>query len=534
MNTDQLIDISVVVAYLLGITIYGLWVGRRSNKSAAGYFLADRDFGWVMVGFSLFATNISIGAFVGGSGMAYSAGFASITPELQGGLMLVVSSIIMVPMFLRSKIMTIPQFLELRFSRAAKLLYGGIHVVSGTLGSPLGMFVGALAVIKLFGFELTGPNVFWAAAIIAGTVGLYAVFGGMRSVVVTDLVQCILMIGGGLMVTFFGLRELGGWSGLKATVGEDMFHLWRPASDPHFPWTAAIPGQLLHAAFFAFCNIALLQRALAARNIDQAQKGMLLGAFLKMGGIVLFTLPGLIAVGLYPDIAKPDEAYPMMVRDLLPVGLSGLILAGLLAAMMSSQDSGINATAGVVALDLWPTVRPTATEREGVIVGKCFAAGNMAWGVIAAPFLLGADQGIYAMVLKISGFMILPTGTVYLLGRFMRRINHQGAVATLVVGLVMGVWYVVCSTIPDLRFLLPDVLAKAHFYHVYPVYFLIFATVLVGVSLLFPAPSAEKLTCVAPMAKAAKLATSPVWWRSYRTWLIAYLIALAWIYSIFN
>jgi SSS family solute:Na+ symporter len=534
MTRDNLLDLAVVIAYLIGITVYGLWVGRRSNKSASGYFLADRNFGWVMVGFSLFATNISIGAFVGGSGLAYKAGFASITPELQGGLMLVVSSLIFVPMFIRSRIMTIPQFLELRFNRTAKLLYGGIHVFSGILASPVGMFTGALAVIKLFGFELNASNVFIASACIAGTVGLYAIFGGMKSVVVTDSVQCVLMIAGGLLVTFVGLHEVGGWSVLKEKIGGEMFHLWRPANDPHFPWTAAIPGQLLHAAFFAFCNITLLQRALAARNIDQAQKGMLLGAFLKGGGILLFTLPGLIALALYPDAAKPDETYPMMVRDLLPAGLSGLVLAGLLAAMMSSQDSGINATAGVVALDLWPTVRPKASEREGVLVGKTFAASNIAFGVIAAPFLLGSDQGIYNMILKISGFMILPTGTVYLIGRFMRRANHQGAVATLLVGLLLGVWYIVCSTLPSLRGLLPEVVANAHFYHVYPVMFALLVVVQVSVSLLTSPPSPERLVCIAPMVKVPRVGTAPVWHRSFGFWLVVYLLCLVAIYSIFN
>ncbi len=534
MSSGQLLDLGVVATYLLGITCYGLWVGRRGNTSASGYFLADRSFGWVMVGFSLFATNISIGSFVGGSGMAYTAGFASITPELQGGLMLVVSSFIMVPLFLRSRIMTVPQFLELRFCRAAKLLHGGTHVLSGALGSLVGMFIGALAVLELFGLEVDGPNTLYAALGIAGTVGLYAIFGGMRSVVVTDFVQSLIMIGGGLLVVVFGLREVGGWDGLRERVGEEMFHLWRPADDPHFPWTAAIPGQLLHAAFFSFCNIALLQRALAARDIDQAQKGMLLSAFLKMGGIVLFTLPGLIALALHPELAKPDESYPTMVRDLLPAGLSGLILAGLLAAMMSSQDSGINATAGVVALDLWPVVRPRASEREGVIVGKVFAASSIAFGVVAAPFLLGADQGVYAMVLKISGFMVLPTGTVYLVGRFVRRVNHQGAVATLAVGLVLAVWYVVCSTIPTLRFLLPDALAGAHFYHVYPVYFLVFVAVLVGVSLLTPPPAAERLACIAPTVGTRPPGAPTAWWRSHRTWVLAYLAALAWVYTVFN
>jgi SSS family solute:Na+ symporter len=312
-----------------------------------------------------------------------------------------------------------------------------------------------------------------------------------------------------------------------------MFHLWRPADDVHFPWTAAIPGQLLHAAFFALCNITLLQRALAARSIDQAQKGMLLAAFLKMGGIVLFTLPGLIALVVYPGIAKPDESYPMLVRDFLPVGVSGLVLAGMLAAMMSSQDSSINATAGVVSLDLWPVVRRRASEREGVLVGKVFAAVSMLVGVVSAPLLLGSDQGLYAIILKVTGFMILPTGTVYLVGRFFHRVNGPGAVATMLVGLVLGSWYVVCSTLPELRFLLPDAIASAHFYHVYPLFFLVFVAVLFGVSYLTPPPTEAELACVLPPPSIAT-ETSASWWQRYRFWLALYLVAFVVVYVVFN
>jgi solute:Na+ symporter, SSS family len=533
MTQNQLIDLGVCLVYLVGITAYGLWVGRAGDRSAGSYFLADRSFGWISVGLSLFATNISIGSFVGGAGMAYQAGFASITPELQGGLMLIVSSLIMIPLFLRSRIMTIPQFLELRFGRSAKLIYGSIHVFAGLLASPVGSFAGALTVLTLFGFEVTGINILIAGACVTGTVGLYAIFGGMRSVVLTDVVQCILMIVGGLVIVAVGLGKVGGWSGLRAAVAPEMFHLWRPADDAHFPWTAAIPGQLLHAAFFALCNITLLQRALAARSIDQAQKGMLLAAFLKMGGIVLFTVPGLIALVVYPGIAKPDETYPMLIRDFLPVGVSGLVLAGMLAAMMSSQDSSINATAGVVSLDLWPVVRRRASEGEGIIVGKIFAAVSMLIGVLSAPLLLGSDQGLYAIILKVTGFMILPTGTVYLIGRFFHRVNGPGAVATMLVGLVLGSWYVVCSTLPELRFLLPDAIAAAHFYHVYPLFFLIFVAVLFGVSYLTAAPTAAELACVLPPPSIAT-ETSGSWWQRYRFWLALYLVALVAVYIVFN
>ena len=530
---DRFIDLAVVAFYLVAITLYGLWIGRGdTNKTKEGYYLGGRSFNWVLVGFSLFATNISIGAFVGGSGLAYKAGFAAIIPEINGGLMLVVSAVVFMPVFLRSRIFTIPQFLQLRYNTAAKILFSGLFVCQNILLSPLGLYTGAIATLGLFGWELTPTNVSLAALTIACTVGLYATMGGLKSVVVTDAVQVIIMLVGGLRVAIVGVIKVGGFGALHDAVGPEMFEMLRPRGDPYFPWDAAFPGQLMHAAFYAFCNIALPQRALGSRDLQQAQKGMLFGAFLKLGGILPFAVPGLVALVMYPD-AAPDTTYAMMVRDFLPVGISGLVLAGLLAAMMSSQDSSINAIAGLVALDIWPLVRPKASDREAVIVGKTFSAGNLAWGVIAAPFFLSLDQGIYTIVLKVTGFMILPTGVCYLWGRYSQRVNGSGAVATLLSGLVLGVAYIAFSTLPSLRPHLPDIIANAHFYHIYPVFFIIFTVILYAVSLLTPAPAAEKLECIRKVERETITGPKPVWYRSFNFWLVIYLCCFTAIWIIF-
>lgn len=529
---DTTIDLSVVALYLVVITLYGLWVGRKTNKSKEGYYLGGRSFNWTLVGFSLFATNISIGAFIGGSGLAYQAGFAAIIPEINGGLMLVVSAVVFMPVFLRSKIFTIPQFLQIRFNTAAKLLFSGLFVCQNILLMPLGLYTGALAAIGLFGWELTPTNISLCALGIACTVGAYATFGGLKSVVVTDAVQVVIMLVGGLTVAIVGVIKVGGFGALYAAAGPEQFEMLRPRGDPHFPWDAAFPGQMMHAAFYAFCNIALLQRALGSRDLENAQKGMLFGAFLKMGGILLFTIPGLVALVMYPD-AQPDATYAMMVRDFLPVGISGLVLAGLLAAMMSSQDSSINAIAGLVALDIWPLVRPNASEREAVLVGKTYSACNLLWGVVAAPIFLSADQGIYTIVLKVTGFMILPTGVCYLWGRFSKRVNGAGAVATLLTGLVLGLTYIMFSTIPDLRVHLPDLIANAHFYHIYPVFFVIFTVILYSVSALTPAPTEARLACLRVEKEDTSHLPKLPWYRRFKFWLVVYLICFCAVYIIF-
>ncbi len=530
--SDRSIDIAVVVFYLVGITLYGLWIGRKASTSKEDYYLGGRSFNWVLIGFSLFATNISIGAFIGGSGLAFKAGFAAIIPEINGGLMLVVSAIIFMPLFLRSKIFTIPQFLELRFNTTAKILFSGLFVCQNILLMPLGLYTGALAALGLFGWDINPTNITLAALSIACTVGLYATMGGLRSVVVTDVVQVVIMLVGGLTVAIVGVIKVGGFGALHQSAGPEMFEMLRPRGDPYFPWDAAFPGQMMHAAFYAFCNIALLQRALGAKDIDQARKGMLFGAFLKLGGILLFTIPGLVALTLYPQ-AAPDTTYAMMVRDFLPVGVSGLVLAGLLAAMMSSQDSSINAIAGLFALDIWPLVRPNASEREAVMVGKTFSATNLAWGVFAAPFFLTLDQGIYTIVLKVTGFMILPTGVCYIWGRFSQRVNGVGAVGVLLSGLVLGITYIAFSTLPSLRPHLPEIIANAHFYHIYPVFFIIFTVVLYGLSAMTAAPLPEKLECIRAAAEPVQTGPAPVWYRSFKFWFAIYLACFIAVWVIF-
>ncbi|MBK1879339.1 sodium:solute symporter family transporter [Pelagicoccus mobilis] len=526
------IDLVVVVVYLVAVTIFGLWVGRNSGKDKESYFLGGKSFGWVLIGFSLFATNISIGPFVGGSGLAGKAGLAQINPELLGGLMLSVSALIFIPLFIKSSIYTIPQFLELRFNKTSKLLFGGLFACQFVFSMPLAMYTGSIAILELFEFPVTEENIRWVSLLIVLTVGSYSVIGGLKAVVVTDFVQVVIMLVGGFAVFGVGLYKIGGFSGLYEAAGAKQFELLRPSDDEYFPWTAVIPGQMLHSAFFAFCSIQILQRALGAKNINSAQNGLLLGGFLKMLGIFLFTLPGIIGAQLYPEVAS-DSLYATMIREFLPVGLSGLVLAGMLAALMSSQDSGINAMSAVVALDVWPVFRKNATEKEAVMVGKLFAGSVLVWGILAAPFFKDFPEGIYSMILKIAGYMILPTGVCYLVGRYVRRVNGAGAVVTLGIGLVLNVYYVMASTIPELRFLLPDWMANLHFYELYPFMVIFLTVILVGVSLLTPPPEPEKLVCLEkPRAEIDTGAPTP-WYRRFHFWWMVYLVAFVSLYIVF-
>jgi SSS family solute:Na+ symporter len=250
---------------------------------------------------------------------------------------------------------------------------------------------------------------------------------------------------------------------------------------------------------------------------------MLFGAYLKLFGIALFVIPGLVGVILYQDIPNQDMLYTTMVRDFLPVGLSGLVLAGMIAAMMSSQDSGINAMSAVVAMDIYPLFRKNASQKEAVWVGKGFAAVNIAWGVIAAPLFLDLNTALFDLGMTVAGFMVIPSGVCFLFGRFSKRVNSYGAVATLVCGLLIGVYYVMSKNFPASGVPIPDAVRAMHFYHVFPIVFLILTAILFGVSYLTPAPAAEKLEVIRPMEKEIDTGPKRPWYRSFNFWWIVYI-----------
>ena len=260
---------------------------------------------------------------------------------------------------------------------------------------------------------------------------------------------------------------------------------------------------------------------------------MLLGASLKMFGLVLFVIPGLIAAQLFPGIA-PDTAYSTLTRELLPVGMSGLVLAGMIAALMSSQDSGINAMASIVSIDIYPAIRKNATEREGVLVGKSIAVANIIWGVAAAPMFLTVEQGIFDLMLKFGGFLMMPNGLCYLIGRYWRRGNEHGAVAALLCGAVLGAYYIVMSTLPGYDRFLPGNVADIHYYHLLPIFGAILTVIFIVVSLLTPAPAPEKLDFLKPDPSIGQEPVAPkVWYKRYGFWWALYLAAFVGLYLVF-
>lgn len=530
--TRTSIDISVVLVYLITITVVGIWVGRKHAGTSEGYFLGERKFNWVMIGLSVYATNISITFFTAWTGLAMTAGIAAFNPELLGGIMLAISAIIFIPIYVRTRIFTIPQFLEMRFNKSAKLFYGILEVLQKFLVQPIGSLAASMAILAMFEFEITPTNVFFCALSVMCTVGLYAIIGGITSVVITDMIQVVIMFVAAIAISVIGIIKVGGLSEIHAALGTTHFELLRPADDQAFPWIA-LPGQGLHSAFFAFCSIAVLQRALAAKSVEDAQKGLLLASYLKLGNIFVFVIPGMVAVMLFAEV-NPDIAYVTMVRQFLVPGFSGLVLAAMIAALMSSQDSNVNSTASLVAMDIYPAIVKNPNPKTALRIGKITAVVLMANGVIQAPMLLGANQSLFNLLMRVFSFMILPTGICYLFGRFNKRINSHGALTCIIVGAVLAIYYIACNNYaPNL---LPPFMRdeNTHFYVVF-FWMALFLSVLIHVvSYLTPKPEPEKFEFMqATRQEAAPAAVAQPWYRRFKTWFIGYIVIFAAFYLIF-
>jgi solute:Na+ symporter, SSS family len=528
MTSHQIIDLTVVALYLCGITAYGLYAARGAGKSSESYFLGGRDLGWFVIGASIFATNISTTQFMSGSGLAHRIGVAAINNDLIGGLMLGLSAMLMVPMYIKSRLFTVPEFLERRYNRTARLLFSWTYVLQNVLSTPTGFYIGGLAVLGLFGFD---PKYLSLACIIVGvTIGTYSVLGGLTSVAKADAIQVLLLIGGGLAVAFFGLQKAGGLMALHEQFGATHFKLLLPRGTD-MPWTA-LPGIALHSCYFAFASVHIVQKVLAAKNQYHAQTGMLFAAGLKFLAIPLFAIPGIVALKLYPD-AVGDATYAFLVRDLLPVGVSGLVMAGLLAALMSTADSGVVALSSVVALDIYPSMTKKPNDKTAVKLGRWMAGSVMAFGVLAAPYAENLGP-IYPFILRLSGFAFLPVGVCFVFGRFSRRVNHQGALACLILGVVLGFNYVIFTSLPPLKVMLPAWFTALHFYEILPFFFLLLTGALFGVSWLTPPPTPEKLAVLNPQNIPTHTgAEGRPAWQSVQSWFAIFLGVLGLCYVVF-
>src|SRR5213596_3646265 len=493
MSNLHAFDLVFIVGYFLILAGIGYWAARREKQVSSDYFLAARDVGWFAVGASLFASNIGSEHLVGLAGSGSTTGLAVGHFEWLACLILLLLGWLFVPYYLKSGVYTMPEFLEKRYNSAARTYFTWVSVIGYVLTKiSVTLYAGGVVIRAV-----TGWNFFTAAVVLIIVTGLYTIFGGLRAVVYTEVLQAIVLILGSATLMIIGLQHVGGIAALKAKVPAGFFSMWKPISDPNFPWTGIIFGAPILGIWYWCTDQHIVQRVLAARNIPQARTGTIFAGFLKILPVFIFVLPGVVAAALFSDITC-DSAYPSLVTRLLPVGIKGLVLAGMLAALMSSLASAFNACSTLLTWDVYKKMRPAASEQQLVKVGRISAGIMVVLGLAWIPFMKFVSSQIYIYLQSVQAYIAPPIAACFLLGLFYRRLNGSGAIASLITGLVLGLLRLILELTNKASGggLAPGTLwhwiATINFLHYAVLLFVICTFVLFIVSSMTPPPPPEK------------------------------------------
>ena len=483
------LDWLIILAYLgLVLGIAG-WVFRRRKDTPDDYFLANRNLGWFIVGASIFASNIGSEHLVGLAGSGATSGVALAHYELHAWCLLVLAWVF-VPFYMRSQVYTMPEFLEKRFSPAARWVLSLISLVGYVLTKiAVGIFAGGVVFATLLpdvhvAIGGTVWNSFWIGSVcVILLTGVYTVAGGMRAVAYTEALQTLILVIGSALLTWFGLRALGGWGGFRAALDPDLFNLWKPlipagvqgtwspVMEPtrlawyfngNYPWLGMLFCAPIIGLWYWCTDQYIVQRALGARNETQARRGSIFAGMLKLLPVFIFIIPGMIALALartgqYSGLngivdANGDViteaaqgAFPLLVMSVLPVGVRGIVVAGLLAALMSSLAGVFNASSTLFTMDLYQKFRPEATKHRLVWIGRVATTIMVLIGLLWIPVIQGA-RGLYEYLQGVQGYLAPPIFTVFFLGVFNKRLNAKGCLAALIVGFLLGVFRLAVDT----------------------------------------------------------------------------------------
>jgi len=581
------LDWLLIAAYfglLLGIT---WWAILRSKDTTDDYFLAGRHLGWLIIGASIFASNIGSEHLVGLAGSGCTDGVAMAHYELHAWCLLVLAWVF-VPFYTRSLVYTMPEFLEKRFSPTARWVLSIISLVAYVLTKmAVGIFAGGvvfgtlLPELKL-DLGVTTLNSFWIGSLaVVLLTGLYTVLGGMRAVAYTEAVQTFVLVIGSVLVTLFGLAKLGGWGELRHTLSSDMFNLWKPLVpagvegtwapvkesgrmawyfSSNYPWLGMLFCAPVIGLWYWCTDQYIVQRALGAPNEQQARRGSICAAFFKLLPVFIFIIPGMICYALAISGKVPEfrhlvdangkalreecqAAFPLMVAYTVPVGIRGVVVAGLLAALMSSLAGAFNASSTLFTMDLYQKFKPDASQHQLVWIGRVATTIMVVIGLFWIPVIQGA-KGLYHYLQTVQGYLAPPIFVVFFFGVCMKRLNAKGCLSALVVGFVMCVFRLAVDTpvmlglkgfeqgYPEGSFLW--IVNNIYFQYFSLFIFVVCVLVMITVSYLTEAPSAERISGLtfATVTAEDRAKTRASWskWDVIASGVVLLLILMAYLY----
>ena len=515
------IVIGIFTCALIGIVV---WVTRQKQNDSADYFLGGRDATWIAIGASIFASNIGSEHLIGLAGSGASSGMAMAHWEIQGWMILILGWVF-VPFYERSMVLTMPEFLERRYNPASRTLLSLISLISYVMTKvAVTVYAGGLVFQQVFGIEkLWGIDFFWIAAIgLVLITALYTIFGGMKSVLYTSVLQTPILLLGSLIILVLGLKELGGWNQMmeicSATVvneqGDTMVNLIRSNEDPNFPWLGALIGSSIIGFWYWCTDQFIVQRVLSGKDEREARRGTIFGAYLKLLPVFLFLIPGMIAFALHqqslaeagqgflPFLANgnhnADAAFPTLVAKLLPAGVKGLVVCGILAALMSSLASLFNSSAMLFTIDFYKRFKPETPEKKLVVIGQIATVVIVALGILWIPVMRSVGDVLYTYLQDVQSVLAPGIAAAFLLGICWKRTSAQGGMWGLISGMIIGLTRLGAKVYYSNVAEASDSLFKSLFYDMNWLFFcgwmlLVCCIIVVVVSLCTKAPSEEKI-----------------------------------------
>ncbi|MDR1096531.1 MAG: sodium:solute symporter [Tannerella sp.] len=514
-----LLDWLVVGIFCLALIGVVVWVIRQKQNDSADYFLSGKDATWLAIGASIFASNIGSEHLIGLAGAGASSGMAMAHWEIQGWMILILGWVF-VPFYSRSMVYTMPEFLERRYNPQSRTILSFISLISYVLTKvAVTVYAGGLVFQQVFGIqELWGIDFFWIAAIgLVVLTALYTVLGGMKSVLYTSVLQTPILLLGSLIILVLGLRELGGWDEMMRICGavsvneynDTMTDLIRSNSDANFPWLGALVGSAIIGFWYWCTDQYIVQRVLSGKNEREARRGSIFGAYLKLLPVFLFLIPGMIAFALHQKSGgylpllesggvNADAAFPTLVAKLLPAGLKGLVVCGILAALMSSLASLFNSSAMLFTIDFYKRFKPETPEKKLVVIGQAATVGIVVLGILWIPIMRNVGDVLYTYLQDVQSVLAPGIAAAFLLGVTWKKASAKGGLWGLISGLVIGLTRLAAKVYYSATDAAGDSLFKYVFYDLNWLFFcgwmfLLCVIVIIAVSLFTQAPSAEKI-----------------------------------------
>ncbi|MBN2342511.1 MAG: sodium:solute symporter [Deltaproteobacteria bacterium] len=459
MNTTfTALDWVVLALFAAGLVGIIVWVSKQKEEDSQDYFLAGRNAGWLAIGASIFASNIGSEHLIGLAGAGASSGMAMAHWEIQGWMILILGWAF-VPFYSRSMVLTMPEFLEKRYNSQSRTILSLISLISYVLTKvAVTVYAGGLVFQKVFGIDtLWGIDFFWISAIgLVILTAVYTVLGGMKSVLYTSVLQTPILLLGSLIIVVLGLQALGGWDQMMEVVratpvneyGDSMGNLIRSNSDADFPWLGVLIGSAVIGFWYWCTDQFIVQRVLSGRDQTQARRGAIFGAFLKMTPVFLFLIPGMIAFamstkgveinGTVYQLSEPDAAFPSLVATLLPAGVKGLVVCGILAALMSSLASLFNSSAMLFTIDFYQKFKPKTSQHQLVRIGRIATVVIVILGVLWIPIMKNIGDVLYTYLQDVQSVLAPGIAAAFLLGVLWKRASAIGGMWGLLSGMIIG------------------------------------------------------------------------------------------------